>query len=152
MQWNSPIVREWVGRIDHAMIFVLIAGTSTPVCVLALSQASSQIIVPIIWGVAGIGILKSFLLTSLPKWVSALLYVAVGWLITPYFFEFRHNLSEIQSWCIVLGGLIYTVGAAVYAGKWPNPWPLFFGYHEIFHILVVVAATLHFLVIYSLVQ
>lgn len=144
--------RVWMRRLDHAFIFILIAGTSTPICLLALSPENGSHILPIIWLAASIGILQSLFLPKAPKWVSAILYISVGWLAAPYLPEFRNSLGLTQVSFLIAGGVIYTLGALVYAFKFPNPSPKYFGYHEIFHILVIVAAAFHFVVVYSLLR
>lgn len=139
-------------RLDHAFIFILIAGTSTPICLLALAPEHGPQILSIIWCAAGIGILQALFLPKAPKWVSAILYISVGWISIPYLPEFRDSLGLMQVSFLVAGGIIYSAGALIYAFKFPNPNPKVFGYHELFHVMVIIAAALHFVVIDSLLK
>jgi hemolysin III len=150
-QWNESM-RMWMRRLDHSSIFILIAGTSTPICRLALPEAPGLQMLKLVWSAATAGVMLSLFWVHAPKWVSGLACVAVGWLAIPYLPEFRASLSPESIVLILLGGVFYTVGAVVYAVKRPNPWPRVFGYHEIFHLLVVFAAALHFVVIGQLVK
>jgi hemolysin III len=151
VQWNEPS-RLLMRRLDHAAIFVLIAGTVTPISVLALSPESGIKLLSLTWGAALIGILIALFWTRPPKWASVVFYVAVGWLGIPFFSELGRALSPRNVALLLTGGITYTIGALIYAFKRPNPNPRVFGYHEIFHIFVVVAALLHFLVIDQLVR
>ncbi len=148
--WD-PQVRAWMKRIDHAAIFILIAGTVTPICLLAIQGEKAKEPLFLVWTAALIGILQSLFWVKAPKWVSAVLYVTVGWLVYPYLPEIRNGIGASGVSLIFSGGIVYTVGAVVYALKMPNPSPRYFGYHEIFHLLVVIAAILHFLAINQLV-
>lgn len=146
----APGPRAWMKRIDHAAIFILIAGTGTPLCLLAVTPEIGHRVLLLLWGAASLGILQSLFWVKAPKWVSAILYVTVGWIAAPYLPELGEGLRADIPW-LVTGGVIYTVGALIYALKRPNPWPRHFGYHEIFHLLVVIAAAFHFVVIQHLV-
>jgi hemolysin III len=138
-------------RIDHSAIFLLIAGTATPLVVMGLDGKQEIKLLAIIWITAGIGVLQAVLWTRGPKWIRASLYIIAGWVVAPYFPEIKASLGNGGEKLILLGGLIYTLGAVVYALKKPNPFPKVFGYHEIFHIMVIVAASFHFAAIYRLV-
>lgn len=137
-------------RIDHAAIFALIAGTTTPICLLGLKSESGVRLLSIVWGVAIIGMLIAIFWTHAPKWARAFLYLIIGWLSLPYLSEIKSSLGIVNTELLITGGIIYTVGALIYAFKWPNPYPLVFGYHEIFHIFIVIASGFHFKVIYNL--
>lgn len=136
--------------IDHAAIFALIAGSATPVCLLGLNNESGRQLLFIFWGIAAIGMLLAIFWTQRPKWVRACLYVAMGWAAIPYLPEIKSSLGIADTELLLIGGVIYTVGALVYASKRPDPFPRVFGYHEIFHIFVVVASAFYFKVIYGL--
>ncbi len=148
----SPKGRARMRRLDHSSIFILIAGSATPICLLALSHESGTRVVMLIWCAAMVGVLQSLFWVTAPKWVAAILYVAVGWMVAPYLPEFHVVLGTTKVSLILAGGLVYTLGAVVYALKFPNPSPRYFGYHEIFHLLVIVGAMLHFAVILGLVR
>ena len=143
--------RLWLKRVDHAAIFILIAGTGTPVFLLGLDHDASLKLLMIFWTAAAVGIVQSIFWVSAPKWVSAIFYVGMGWLSFPYIPEMLASLGAANFWLMMSGGFVYTIGAVIYALKRPNPFPKIFGYHEIFHILVIIAAILHFIVVYQLV-
>ena len=148
----KPNYRALLKRFDHAAIFVLIAGTGTPICWLALDPSVGSKLLAAIWITAAVGILQSVFWVRAPKWISIGLYVACGWLVGPYIPEIGAALGPASVWLLIAGGLLYTVGALIYAMKRPNPFPKIFGYHEIFHLLVILAAVLHFIVIARLVN
>ena len=137
-------------RLDHAMIFIFIAGTVTPICILGLPTKTAQVLMGLFWGTATLGVIKELFWLKGPKWVSSFLYVGMGWLAGPYINEFVAALGLGSTVLIIVGGVIYTMGAVIYAVKWPDPYPKVFGYHEIFHLLVIVASVFHFIVIYRL--
>jgi hemolysin III len=145
--WRRPNVRRWLRRLDHSMIFLLIAGTYTPFAVLVLSQPLGAVVLAVIWTGAAGGIGLSLLWPDAPKPVSAAVYIALGWVAIFALPELVENLGVLGVGLVILGGLLYSAGAIVYARKRPDPAPTVFGYHEIFHVLVVAAAALHFSVI-----
>lgn len=149
--WQEK-ARMWLRRLDHSAIFILIAGTGTPISLLSLPADVGGKVLVMIWVAALAGILQSLVWVHAPKWVSAILYLTVGWLVVPYLPQFRVALGGARVGLLMAGGVVYTLGALVYAMKKPNPCPRVFGYHEIFHILVIVAAGLHFAVIAGLVS
>lgn len=152
-QWR-PSIRKWLKRIDHSTIFILIAGTGTPIFMMALPPEIGNKLLLLTWGATLIGILQSMFWVNAPKWVSAVLCLTVGWITVPYLPEIKTGLAlnNINLAWLYLGGLVYSIGAIVYALKWPNPSPRYFGYHEIFHLLVNIGAIFHFIVIYGLIQ
>jgi hemolysin III len=140
----KPRARAWLRRLDHAMIFVLIAGTYTPFALLVLDGPLSDVVLIGVWSGAAAGIVFTLLWTEAPKWLSAGAYVALGWfsiVAVPQIAE-RAGIGALV--LLGVGGLAYTAGAVVYARRRPDPRPATFGYHEIFHVLVVVAAAAHF--------
>lgn len=143
--------RMWMRRLDHSAIFLMIAGTGTPLCLIAIPNNGGQDLLKIIWLAGALGITQSLFWVNAPKWLAAGLYLIMGWLAIPYLPELNRALGGPRVGLILAGGIIYSVGALVYALKKPNPLPKYFGYHEIFHLLVIVAAALHFYVIASLV-
>ncbi len=132
--WASPERRKFMSRIDRCGIFLMIAGSFTPVS-LTMDADSARSLLTLIWTVAVIGIFSSLMKGTLniPKWVDSILFVAAGWLILPYLPKLSLALSNKQLTLIVLGGVLYTVGAVFYALKWPVLFPRYFGYHEVFH-------------------
>jgi hemolysin III len=148
----SPDYRATLKRLDHAAIFILIAGTGTPICWLVLESSAGSRLLTMIWITAGVGIFQSVFWTKAPKWISVGLYILCGWMVVPYVPEIRASLGPSSVALLIFGGLLFTVGALIYALKRPNPYPRVFGYHEIFHLLVIFAASLHFMVIVRLVN
>jgi len=135
-----PRTRRWMRRLDHAAIFLLIAGTYTPFGLLALSGAWRWTVLPIVWGGALAAIVLKLAWVDGPKWLTAALGIALGWagvVALP-------QLVEHAGWAGIAllgaGGLLYTGGAVVYAMRRPDPVPAVFGYHELFHALVIAAA------------
>lgn len=145
----SPQKRKFFGRLDHSGIFLMIAGSGTPIAAKFEPAAGFKILV-LMWSIATAGIIQSLFVRNLPKWVAALLYIGAGWIVVPYLPHFKAALTDTQLHLIFIGGILYTVGALAYAFKWPKLNPKYFGYHEVFHILVVFAAITHFIVIYQL--
>lgn len=139
-----PALRRIVKRIDHAMIFVLIAGTYTPFCLLALSDAWGITMLSVVWGVAGAGMLLKVVWPGAPKRLAVPLYVVVGWLAVIAAPQLLDRLDPAPIAMLVGGGVLYTLGGAVYAFERPNPWPRVFGYHEVFHALVVAGSAVHY--------
>lgn len=147
----QPQMRSLLKRIDHCAIFLLIAGTTTPIALLALPESAGENLLLLIWAAALVGILQSIFWVSAPKWFTALICIAAGWLSFPYFGLFNESLSLSDRQFLIAGGVFYSIGALFYAFKKPNILPGVFGYHELFHLFTVIAAALHFNVIYNLV-
>ena len=141
--WASDRARMWMRRLDHAMIFVLIAGTATPIAMLALENPLRTVLLAVAWGGAAAGVALSMLWPMAPKWVSTAAYLAVGWAGATAIPALA-GYAWTAFWLLAAGGVLYTIGAIVYALGRPDPAPKVFGYHEIFHAFVVVAAALHY--------
>jgi hemolysin III len=139
--------RVWMRRLDHSMIFVLIAGTYTPFALLVLDGALAQAILIVVWAGALGGIVLNLVWTTAPRWLTAAVYVALGWVAVAAMPALAEKLGAVGVALLMGGGLMYTAGAVIYATKRPDPSPTVFGYHEIFHTLVVAAATAHFAVV-----
>jgi hemolysin III len=142
-----PRARRWMRRLDHSMIFVLIAATYTPVAVLALSGTLSKVVLIAVWAGAAAGVAFKLAWIDAPKWLFAVVYVALGWVSVAVFGELPGAIGWLGVAGLAAGGLLYTAGAVIYASGRPNPWPSVFGYHEVFHTLVIAAAALHYAVI-----
>ena len=140
----QPRARAWLRRLDHAMIFVLIAGTYTPFAVLVLEDPLRQVVLAGVWSGAAAGIVFTLVWVDAPKWLAASTYVALGWFSIIAVPQITERAGAGALVLLALGGLAYTAGAVVYARRRPDPRPASFGYHEIFHVLVVVAAAAHF--------
>jgi hemolysin III len=141
--WTPP-VRRWLRHLDHAMIFVLIAGTYTPVGLLVLEGPLATWVLVVVWSGAAAGIALNLGWRQAPGWVGVVVYVALGWVAVVALPQLLRQLGVVGAGLLVAGGLAYSAGALVYARRRPNPAPAVFGYHEIFHLLVVVGVALHF--------
>jgi hemolysin III len=143
----TPEARRIMRRLDHSMIFFLIAGTYTPVASLALRGPTAVVILAIVWIGGALGVIVELFWLDAPKWAIALPYVVVGWTAVGATPQLAAAIGATGLGLLVGGGLVYTVGAAIYALRRPNPWPTMFGYHEVFHGLTVVAGAAHYLLI-----
>lgn len=150
VHWR-PVARARMRRADHASIFVLIAGTTTPVALLGMPEPAGSTMLAYVSLGALVGVLQTIFWIRAPKVVTAALAVAVGWTVVPFWSDFSAALTGFQLNWVIAGGVVYTLGAAAYALKKPNPLPKWFGYHEVFHLCTVVAAVMHFVAIYSIV-
>lgn len=144
VNWRRPAARRWMKRLDHSMIFLLIAGTLTPFALLVLDGPLATAVLIAVWAGAAAGILVELLWTDSPKWVSVAVYLAVGWIGAVAFPSIVARAGIGAGALIAAGAVMYTVGAVIYALQRPDPKPAVFGYHEIFHVLVVAAAAAHF--------
>jgi hemolysin III len=131
-------------RLDHSMIFFLIAGTYTPFALLVLSGPLADAILVVVWLGAVAGAIVEMVWIDHPKWVAALIYMSLGWVAAVAFPELWNSMGVAGTLLVAAGGLLYTAGAVVYATQRPNPNPRVFGYHEVFHALVIAAAAAHF--------
>jgi hemolysin III len=147
VSWRSLTARAWMRRLDHSMIFVLIAGTYTPFALLALHGPLALAILVVAWVGALAGIAFNLAWIGSPKWVHTILYLALGWVAVAASPQLATAIGADGLALLALGGLLYTLGAIVYAAKRPDPVPSVFGYHEVFHALVIVAAALQYAVI-----
>lgn len=138
----GPKAKTALRRIDHANIFLLIAGTYTPLAVLTLEPARATVLLSLVWGGAILGTLLRIFWVTAPRWLYVPLYIILGWAAVMYmgdFFAFSVSMSIL----VIAGGLAYTLGALAYGFKRPNPFPNHFGFHEIFHTLTVIAFGCH---------
>jgi hemolysin III len=141
-----PRPRDLIGRIDHSAIFVLIAGTYTPFCLL-LGGPVGRVLLAAIWAGAAVGVGLAVAWPGAPKRLMAGIYVFLGWFVVPAL-PALYAAVPFRAFALLLGGgLLYTVGALVYAFRRPDPFPATFGYHEIFHLFVLGAAACHFAVV-----
>jgi hemolysin III len=144
VNWRRPNVRRWMRRLDHSMIFFLIAGTYTPFALLVLSGPLADAILVVVWIGAIAGAVVEMIWIDHPKWVAALIYMSLGWVAVVAFPELWSQMGIAGTLLVALGGLLYTAGALVYATQRPDPSPRVFGYHEVFHALVIAAAAAQF--------
>ena len=149
----SPKVNKLLRKLDHMMIFILIAGTYTPVCMVVLGDKTGWDLLALVWGIAIAGILiKAFWITC-PKWFSSLLYIAMGWVCVLAFTRIIHALPRAGFGWLLAGGIIYTLGGVIYALKLPlfNSKHKNLGSHEIFHLFVMGGSFCHYVMMYQFV-
>lgn len=146
VNWNLP-TKKLFKRLDHANIFLLIAGSYTPITVLALPQSKAVLVLSLVWGGALLGIgFRVFWITA-PRWLYVPLYIILGWAAVMFMGDL-YQANPAMMLLIIAGGLCYTVGAVFYALKRPNPFPGKFGFHEIFHTLTLLAFLCHWTAIF----
>ncbi len=146
-----PAVNQWWQRADHSMIFVMIAGSYTPICLMVLEGAKSWLMLSIVWGGALAGVATRLLWHTAPRWLFVPMYIALGWVAVVAAPDLAAAAPPAANLLLLAGGILYTVGAVIFATKRPNPWPQVFGFHEIFHTLTIVAALFHAIAIASVV-
>jgi hemolysin III len=143
-RWSDHARMIWK-RADHATIFILIAGSYTPFTLLLLSPAHATILLSVVWGGAILGVAFRLLWVGAPRWLYVPLYLALGWAAVFYFPEFSREASTAVMVLLVVGGGLYTLGAVVYGFKKPDPWPTWYGFHEVFHTLTIAAFIVHYI-------
>jgi hemolysin III len=134
-------------RADHAMIFAATAGTYTPICLLGVPAPAGPRLLLLAWGAAGLGILRAVLWPHAPRLITSALYVAVGWVMVAYYPEVKAAIDPVAFGLVIAGGFWFTVGALIYLFRWPDPSPKVFGYHEVFHVLIILGCACHFVAI-----
>ena len=144
--WTGP-ARRRMRRLDHSMIFLLIAGTYTPVGLLVLEGTLATAVLAVVWVGAVAGVLLELAWPGTPRWLGGAVYLALGWVAVAAMPQLFAHLGVVGGLLIVAGGLVYSAGAAVYALRRPDPVPAVFGYHEVFHLLVIAGVAAHFLAI-----
>jgi hemolysin III len=145
--WRSTAKRLWARRLDHSTIFVFIAGTYTLFALLRFEGMSRWLILVLVWLGAVFGLVLELVWIDSPRWLSAIAYLLVGWvgvLAIPQMFS---RAGVAVAVLLLVGGGLYTLGAVIYATRWPNPFPRVLGFHEVFHLLVVAAAATQFVAV-----
>ena len=137
-------------KLDHSMIFVLIAGSYTPFCLIALHGYVGWILFGVIWGLVIVGLFVKLYWLHAPRWISTGIYLLMGWIAVIVFSPLSQALTPSGFFWLITGGLFYSVGAVIYALKRPNPFPNIFGFHEIWHLFVLAGTASHFMSINSL--
>ncbi len=146
--WTTVRARIRMKRADHSMIFLFIAGTYTPFALLGLPDRTGSILLTVVWSGALAGVALKVLWPHAPRWVGVPLYLLLGWAVVPVGGELYRSVGLPAVLLLVAGGLAYSIGAVLYATKWPNPWPTTFGHHEFFHAATVLAALCHYMAIW----
>lgn len=153
--YHSVTVRDRILRVfrklDHMMIFVLIAGSYTPICLIVLGGKSGYTLLAVVWGIALVGMTIKACWITCPKWFSSVIYIAMGWICLAVFGTLWNTLPHSAFLWLLAGGIIYTVGGVIYALKLPifNAKHRFFGSHEIFHLFVLGGSICHFIFMYQ---
>lgn len=148
--WRTRRGKETMKRLDHSMIFVFIAGTYTPVAVLATPPRTAVVVLVVVWTGALAGVVLKVLWPHAPSWVGVPIYLALGWVAVFVLPDMLRNGGVAALVLLLVGGGLYSLGAIFYATRWPNPWPRTFGFHEFFHAATVVAAICHHVAIWLL--
>jgi hemolysin III len=147
IDWRTIGARRWMRRLDHTMIFVLIAGSYTPFGLLVLHGPVAVVTVVAAWSAALAGAVFKLVWIDAPGWLGATIYILIGWISVIALPELVHRLGIAPVLALALGGILYSVGGVIYAKKRPDPVPRVFGYHELFHLLVIAAAALQYAVV-----
>jgi hemolysin III len=143
----TPRLRRWMRRVDHTGVYLLIAGTYTPICLLALDGAWRVVVLVTVYGGAGAAVVLKFAWVEAPRWVAAALGMALGWAGIAILPQLATRLNPAAVALLGVGGLVYTAGAIIYTRRRPNPLPGVFGYHELFHALTLVAVACQYVAI-----
>ena len=147
VNWRRPNARRWMRRLDHSAIFLLIAGSYTPFALLALEGTLADVVLVVVWAGAVGGVILKLVWIDAPNWLAALVYVLLGWVAVAAAPGLGSAIGITAAGMVGLGGMLYTAGAIVYARHRPDPVPTVFGYHEVFHVLVILAAALQYAVV-----
>jgi hemolysin III len=142
-----PAARRWVRRADRSMIYVLIAASYTPFALLALHGALATVVLAVMWSGAAVGVALQLAWLDHPKWVALVVSLSLGWVAVITLTQLPHTIGWWAIGALVLSGVLYTAGGVIYARERPNPRPGVFGYHEVFHALVLAAAAIHYAVV-----
>jgi len=148
IHWPTTRSRTWMKRADHSMIFLFIAGSYTPFATLALPAGTGGTLLAVVWSGALAGVALKMLWPTAPRWVGVPLYLLLGWAIVPVAGDLVEQVGWLPLILLAVGGVLYSLGAVLYATKWPNPWPDTFGHHEFFHAGTVVAALCHYIAVW----
>jgi hemolysin III len=140
----TPDVRQWMRRLDHTMIFIFIAGTYTPFALLVMHGSLAEVVLIVVWASAAGGVILNLIWITAPYWVTSVVYLSTGWVAIVTLPQLWEEIGPLGVGLIALGGALYTAGAVIYARRRPDPRPQVFGYHEIFHVLVIAAAAVQY--------
>ena len=147
IRWSSASVRVWIRRLDHSAISLFIAGTYTPFALLAFQGALTTSLLAVVWAGAAAGLVLNLARVAVPTWLATLAYVVLGWVGVVALPELFSSVGVAVSLLVLVGGGLYTLGALAYVLRWPDPAPAVFGYHEVFHLLVIAAAVVQYIAV-----
>ncbi|HET8811079.1 MAG TPA: hemolysin III family protein [Gaiella sp.] len=145
--WRSTAKRLWARRLDHSTIFVFIAGTYTLFALLRFEGMSRWLVLVLVWLGAVLGLVLELVWIDSPRWLSAVAYLLVGWVGVVAIPQMFSRAGVAVAVLLLVGGGLYSLGAVIYATRWPNPFPRVLGFHEVFHLLVVAAAATQFVAV-----
>jgi hemolysin III len=148
VHWRSQNAMQWMKRADHSLIFVFIAGSYTPIALLAMPTSTGTLVLAVVYTGAAAGVALKMLWPSAPRAVGLPLYLLVGYVAICFAGVLLDGAGVIVLALLVAGGVLYNIGAVLYAFRWPNPWPQTFGYHEFFHAFTAAAAVCHYIAIW----
>lgn len=148
VDWTTDVAKMWMKRADHSMIFIFIAGSYTPFCVIGLEPPTQTAVLIIVWAGALAGVTLKMLWPTSPRWLGVTLYVILGWTIVAVAPTLIDSVGVTVVVLLAVGGFFYTIGGVLYATQWPNPWPHTFGHHEFFHACTVIAALVHYVAVW----
>ena len=149
--WRSRRSEIWMKRADHAMIFLFIAGSYTPFAMLGLPGSTGARLLTVVWSGAVAGCALKLFWPTAPRWVGVPLYLLLGWAVVPVAGQLAEQVGLVPMLLLLIGGLLYSGGAVLFATRWPNPWPHTFGHQEFFHAATVLAALCHYVAIWMVV-
>ncbi|MCM3896627.1 hemolysin III family protein [Gordonia sputi] len=149
--WKSLSAQVHMKRADHSMIFVFIAGTYTPFCLMGLPSPMRWWVLGIVWVGALAGVALKIAWPGAPRWLGVTLYILLGWVIIVVAPTLVAHVGWLVLILLAVGGVFYSVGGVLYALRWPNPWPTTFGHHEVFHVCTAIAALLHYIAVWLVV-
>ncbi|NLG47322.1 hemolysin III family protein [Gordonia sp. (in: high G+C Gram-positive bacteria)] len=151
INWRTPRARIAMKRADHSMIFVFIAGTYTPFCVMGLDSPTRWWVLGTVWTGAVAGVAMKVIWPRSPRWLGVILYIVLGWVVVAVAPMLVHNTGIAVIVLLAVGGVFYTLGGVLFALRWPEPWPGVFGHHEVFHACTAIAALLHYIAVWLVV-
>jgi hemolysin III len=149
--WHNPVAFKWMKRLDHSMIFLFIAGSYTPFALLAMPPRIGAEVLIIVWTGALAGVALKMWWPSAPRAVGVPLYLVLGYVAIAFAGSLLAGGGPVVVGLLILGGVLYNVGAILYGLRWPNPWPHTFGYHEFFHAFTAAAAVSHYVAVWFVV-
>jgi hemolysin III len=151
VRWHNPATYKWMKRADHSMIFLFIAGSYTPLALLAMPSDTAKLVLTIVYSGAAAGVALKMLWPSAPRWVGVPLYLLLGYTAVFFAPALLAGGGVVVVGLLIAGAVLYNIGAILYGVRWPNPWPQTFGYHEFFHAFTAAAALCHYAAIWLLV-
>jgi hemolysin III len=148
VHWRSRTAQMWMKRADHSLIFMFIAGSYTPIALMAMPPRTGTAVLTVVYTGAAVGVALKMLWPSAPRWLGVALYLLLGWAVIWFTGTLLDSAGVAVVALLVAEGVLYNIGAIFYGLRWPNPWPQTFGYHEFFHAFTAAAAICHYIAIW----